>query len=248
VALRFVGTVLACLAVSLAAAAQAANLKVLSDGPLATALPAIGDAFQKMTGHGIEFVFAPSPVIRKRLADGETADVIMIQPDAVAGLAQIGKADPGDHPAFGRVGIGLAARADAPARDIRTTDALKQALRRADTIVFNNVASGNAFAKALEKLGIADDVKIKVLRVGPADVFERILQGSGDDIAVGTVTLIRADKRLKLLGTLPTELQSYITYAAVPMMGTPNMKAAVEFIRFLSTPAAKVLLTASGVE
>ena len=146
------------------------------------------------------------------------------------------------------VGIGLARRADAPARDIRTTDALKQALRRADTIVFNNVASGNAFAKALEKLGIADDVKIKMLRVGPAEVFERILRGSGDDIAVGTVTLIRADKRLKLLGTLPTELQSYITYAAVPMMGTPNMTAAVEFIRFLSTPAAKALLTASGVE
>jgi molybdate transport system substrate-binding protein len=247
-AVRFAGTVLACLAVSLAAAAQAANLKVLSDGPLAPALAAIGDAFQKKTGHKIEFAFAPSPLIRKRIADGEAADIIIVQPDAVAALAEMGKTDPGDHPAFGRVGIGLAARADAAARDIRTTDALKQTLRRADTIVFNNVASGNTFAKVLERLGIAGDVKAKVVRTGPAEVFERILQGTGDDIAVGTVTLIRADKRLKLLGTLPAELQSYIAYAAVPMTGTPNMKAAVEFIRFLSTPAAKSALAAAGVD
>src|SRR5690349_5321874 len=102
----------------LAGAAEAATIKVLSDGPLAPALPAVGEAFKKKTGHSIEFVFAASPVIRKRIADGETADVVIIQPDFIAELAQQGKADPGDHPAFARVGIGLAMRADAPARDI----------------------------------------------------------------------------------------------------------------------------------
>jgi molybdate transport system substrate-binding protein len=238
----------ACIAILLTGAAQAASIKVLSDGPLAPALPAIGEAFRQKTGNSVEFAFAPSPVIRKRIAGGETADVVIIQPDAIAELAQNGKADPGDHPAFARVGVGLAARADAPSRDTKTPDALKQVLRRADSIVFNNVASGNYFAKVLERLGIADEVKGKIARIGPADVFPRILGGTGDDIAVGTITLIRADRRLKLIGALPAELQSYLTYAAVPMTGTPNMKIAIEFIRFLSTPAAKAQLAAAGVE
>src|SRR5436190_20925498 len=148
--------------------AEAATLKVLCDGPLEPALPAIGEAFRKKTGHQIEFAFAPSPVIHKRIMDGESADVVIVQPNFLAEFAAQGKVDPGDHPAFGRVGIGLAARADAPARDIKTAEALKQVLLRADSIVFNTVASGDQFAKVLERLGIADEVKGKVARTDPA--------------------------------------------------------------------------------
>lgn len=239
---------IACFAVLLAGTAQAATIKVLCDGPLAPALPAVGEAFTKKTGHQVEFAFAPSPVIHKRITDGESADVVIVQPNFLAELAAKGKVDPGDHPAFGRVGIGIAARADAPARDIKTADALKQVLQRADTIVFNNVASGNAFAKVLGRLGIAEEVKPKVARTDPAQTFERILTSSGDDLAVGTLTQIRADKRLKLIGVLPAELQSYLYYAAVPMTGAPNAKAAVEFVRFLFIKPVKAQLAAAGVE
>ena len=241
-------TSIACVAFFLAGSANAATLRVLCDGPLAPALPAVADAFRAKTGHQIEFAFAPSPVIRKRIAENETADVVIIQPDFLAELAQAGKVDAGDHPAFGRIGIGLAARADATARDIETPDVLKQALLRADKIAFNNVASGNQFAKVLERLGIAEDVKAKVVRTEPGKMYEPILNGSGDDLAAGTITQIRADKRLKLIGALPPELQSYLSYASVPMKGTPNMKAAVAFVRFLYTPAARAKLAAAGVE
>ena len=74
-------------------------------------------------------------------------------------------------------------RANAPSRDIKTAEALKQVLLSADTIVFNNVASGNYFAKVLERLGIAEAVKAKIVRTAPREVYERILPGSGDDIA-----------------------------------------------------------------
>ena len=239
---------IACFAVLLAGVAEAATVKVLCDGPLEPVLPAIGEAFKKKTKHQVEFVFAPSPVIHKRIMDGESADVVIVQPNFLAELASTGKVDAGDHPAFGRIGVGLAARADAPSRDIKTADALKQVLLKADTIVFNNVASGNQFAKVLDRLGIAEEVKAKVVRTEPGKMYEPILNGSKDDIAAGTVTQIRADKRLKLIGQLPAELQTYLQYAAIPMTGAPNMKAAVEFVRFLFTPAVKAQLAAAGVE
>src|SRR3954470_16725867 len=236
-----------CAALS-AGLAEAATLKVLCDGPLEPALPAIGEAFRKKTGHQVEFAFAPSPVIHKRITEGESADIVIVQPNFLAELSAKGKVDLGDHPAFGRIGIGLAARADAPARDIKTPDALKQVLLRADSIVFNNVASGNQFAKVLERLGIADDVKANVVRTEPGKMYEPVVNGTRDDIAAGTITQIRADKRLKLIGPLPAELQTYLQYAAIPMTGAPNMKAAVEFVRFLFAPAVKAQLAAAGVE
>jgi len=238
----------ACFVVLLAGDAQAATIKVLCDGPLAPALPVVAEGFKKKTGHQVEFAFAASPVIHKRILDGESADVVIVQPDFLAELATKGKIDPGDHPAFGRIRIGLAARADAAARDVKTPDSLKQVLLRADMIAFNTVASGNEFAKVLERLGIAKEVKAKVVRTEPGKMYEPVLNGSGDDVAAGAITQIRADKRLRLVGPLPAEFQSYLYYAAAPMTGAPNAKAAVEFVRFLFTKPVKAQLAAAGVE
>src|SRR5205085_2602851 len=62
-----------CAAALAAGLAEAATLKVLCDGPLEPALPAIGEAFKTKTKHQVEFVFAPSPIIHKRIMDGESA-------------------------------------------------------------------------------------------------------------------------------------------------------------------------------
>jgi len=53
------------------------------------------------------------------------------------------KVIPGTYPTVGRAGIGLAARADAPVRDISTTEAFKQVLLGCDSLFYNNVASGD---------------------------------------------------------------------------------------------------------
>jgi molybdate transport system substrate-binding protein len=224
------------------------KIKVLSDGPLRPALIQIGEAFRRDTGHQVEFTFGTSPVVHKKVADGEAADVLIIQPNFIEELVKGGKVVGGEHPVIGRVGFGLTTRAEAPAPAITTTEALKQALLAADSIVFNNVASGNYFAKVLDRLNIADTVKTKVIRVDPPVVFERILQGTGNDIGVGTITQIIATKGLKLVGPLPAEIQSHIVYAAAPMTSAKSPQAAKAFISFLTTSAAKAAFAATGVE
>ena len=47
---------------------------------------------------------------------------------------------PGEHPTIGRVGIGLAGRADSPVQDIGTVEAFRQVLLSADSLIFNTVA------------------------------------------------------------------------------------------------------------
>ena len=224
------------------------KIKVLSDGPLRPALVEIGEAFRRASGHHVEFSFGTSPVVHKKVADGEAADVLIIQPNFVEELVKAGKIVTGEHPMIGRVGFGLAMRADAPARSITTTEELKQTLRSANSIVFNNVASGNCFANVLERLTIAETVQGKVVRVDPPVVFERILKGTGTDIGVGTIPQIIATKGLRLVGPLPTEIQSHIVYAAAPMSNAMSPQVAKAFIGFLASPAAKALFVANGVE
>jgi molybdate transport system substrate-binding protein len=220
----------------------------MSDGPLQPALVQIAEAFRRESGNQVEFVFGTSPVVHKKVADGEPADVLIIQPNFIAELVKIGKVVPGDYPVVGRVGFGLAVRANAPARDISSTEAFKQALLNADSVIFNNVASGNYFAKVLERLGIADAVKSKVVRLDPFAVFDRVIEGKGNDIGVGVIPLINTTKGLRLLGPLPAEVQSQIVYAAAPMTSAASPQAGKAFISFLASPAAKAAFAANGVE
>jgi molybdate transport system substrate-binding protein len=231
-----------------AGAARAAEIVVMSDTPVAAPLNRIGDLFQRDTGNVIHFVFDLSPAIEKKIADGQAADAIIVQPNFLADLTASGKIAAGDHSTIARVGIGLFSRAGTATPDISTVETFKQTLLKADLLVFSNVAGGNYFATVLEKMGIADTVKDKVVRANPSDVIGRVVDGKGDDIGVISMTLVAADKRLKLIGPLPAEYQSYLLYAAAPTSATASPEVSSAFVKFLTTPEAKKEFAAAGAE
>src|SRR5690242_769622 len=72
------------------------KVKVMSDGPLRPAFEQITEPFRRETGNELELVFGTSPVIHKRVADGEAADLLVIQPYFIAELAKAGKVAPGE--------------------------------------------------------------------------------------------------------------------------------------------------------
>ncbi len=230
-----------------AATAHAGAIKVLSDSPLQPALTKVADLFRQETHNQVNLVFDPSPAVKKRIEDGEAADVVIVQPDFVEELARAGKVSAGDRPIIGRVGVGLGNRSSGPAYDISTPEKLKNVLLGADTLVFNKVVSGNTFAKALEKLGIAESLKPKIVRTPPNGIFDPVLKGKGNDFVAGTMPLIATTPGIKLLGALPGDLQNYLTYTAVLMTNASQRETAEDFIKFLTSSKAKDAFAANGV-
>lgn len=226
---------------------HAGDIKVLSDSPLQPALTKVADLFRQETRNQVNLVFDPSPAVKKRIEDGEAADVVIVQPDFVEELTRVGKVSPGDRPIIGRVGVGLGNRSSSPVYDISTPEKLKETLLGADTIALNNVASGNTFAKALEKLGIAETLKPKIVRTPPNGIFDPVLKGKGNNFVAGTTPLIATTPGIKLLGPLPGDLQNYLTYTAVLMTNASQRDTAMAFIKFLTSSAAKDAFAANGV-
>jgi len=235
--------------VASAPASSQANLKVFADTPLRAALMQIGEAFHRDGGPQVDFVFGPSPVILKKLADGEATDVLIAQPHHIADLITSGKIVPGDYPVLGRVGLGLAVRADAPPQRIDTVEVLREVLLQADTLVTNTIVPGDLFVGVLERLHIAELVKAKLVRLPPGpELYERVIRGKGNDITAGIITILKETKGLRVLGPLPAEIQPYQYYAAAPMTAAPSPAVARRFMAFLATPTAKEAFAASGVE
>jgi len=231
-----------------AATVQAADIKVMSDSPLEPALTKVVDLYQRQTHNQVSLVFDPSPAVKKRIEGGEAADVVIVQPDFAEDLAKSGKVSAGDRPTIAHVGVGLGNRTDGPAYDISTEEKLRDTLLGADLIVFNNVKSGQAFANAIEHLGIAETLKPKILRTTPNGIFEPVLKGKGNDMVAGTIPLIATTSGIKLLGPLPGDLQSTLTYTAALMANTSQRDAAEGFIKFLVSPEAKEAFAANGAK
>jgi molybdate transport system substrate-binding protein len=184
--------------------------------------------------------------VKKRIEDGEAADVVIVQPDFADDMTKSGKVIAGDRPIIAHVGVGLGNRKDGPAYDISTVEKLKTTLLGADLLVFNSVKSGEAFANTLERLGIAETLEPKIVRTAPNGIFEPVLKGTGNDMVAGTIPLIATTPGIKLLGPLPGDLQSTLAYTAVLMANTSQRDTAEGFIKFLLSPVAKETFAANG--
>jgi molybdate transport system substrate-binding protein len=239
-------TALVAILSAFAVSAQAAEIKVLSDGPIKPALTKVADLFRQETHTQVHMAF--DPWVQKRIEGGEAADVVIVEPDFVEELVRAGKVNAGNRPIIGHVGFGFWNRRDSPAHDISSPEEFKQTLLGADTIVFNNLGSGNSFAKVLEKLGIAEVLKPKIVRTTTPDgIFELVLKGNGDDIMAGTIPLIATTPGIKLLGPFPGDLQSYLTFTAVLTTNASQPETAESFIKFLVLSKAKDTFAANGV-
>jgi molybdate transport system substrate-binding protein len=239
---------LACLFSTFAATSHAAAIKVMSDSPLKPALTRVANLFCQETDNQITLEFDPSPAVKKRIDDGESADVVIVQPDFAEELTKSGKVRAGDRPIIAHVGVGLGNRTDSPAYDISTVEKLKSTLLGADLLVFNNVKSGEAFARAIERLGIAETLKPRIMRTAPNGIFAPVLEGKGNDMAAGTIPLIMTTPGIKLLDPLPGDFQSMLTYTAVLMTGAPQPATAEIFIKFLVSAKAKATFAANGAK
>lgn len=226
---------------------HAAAIKVMCDSPVQPALSKVADLFRQETTIQVTLACNAGPAIKKRIEDGEVADVVVVEPDFAEALTHSGKVRPGDRPLIGHVGVGLGNRTDSPAHDISTVEKFKTTLLGADLIVFNSVKSGEAFAKVLARLGIAETLKPKIVRTSPLAIFGPVLKGKGNDMAAGTIPLIATTAGIKLLGPLPGDLQSSIPYTAALMTNAPQRTTAESFIRFLVSPKAKQAFAANGV-
>ena len=245
-----ISTVLTSLAFLLAGTAAAAEITVLSGGAIEPGLNAAAAAFQQATGHAVKVTYNTTPQIRKRIAGGETFDVVIAPPGAMKEFAAAGKIEAGGVD-VGRVGMGVVIRPGAPVPDISSADAIKRTVLEAESIVFNRASSGLYFEGLLKKMGVYDQIESKAARYATgAEVMEHVLKGKGKEVGFGPITEILQfkEKGVRLVGPLPAEIQNYTAYAAAPMSAGTQKEAAQAFTRFLGGSVGKPLFVAAGIE
>jgi molybdate transport system substrate-binding protein len=234
-----------------AAIGHAAELKVLTSVALTTALNELSPIFEQKTGNKLVIDFNLAAVQKKRILDGERADVIILTRAMMEDLVKQNKLAPGNIVNIAGTPVALAARAGAPKPDIATVEAFKQTLLSAKSISYADPAkgglSGVVAGKAIERLGIAEQMKAKTTLVPGAQSPELVAKGEVE-LGIAQASEIVPIAGVQLVGPLPGELGSLTLFAGGVGAEGGSADAAKALIEFLSGPEAAPRFKAKGFE
>jgi molybdate transport system substrate-binding protein len=232
-------------------AAHAADVKVLTSVALTSVLDELAPAFEQATGNKVSIGYGLAAELKKRVLAGETADVIMLTRAMMEDLEKQNKVAAGSLANVAGTPVAVAARAGAPKPDIGSIDAFKHTLLAARSIVYADPAkgglSGVVFARALDRLGIAEEMKGKTILVPGAQAAEVVANGDAE-LGVGQASEIVPVAGAQLVGPLPGELASTTRFTAAIGAESKSPAAAKALIDFLAGPQAAPRFKAKGFE
>ena len=226
------------------------ELKVLSAGAVKSGVSQVAKAFEQETGARVTVEFNTAPELRKRVAAGDAADVIVAPPAAMDEFQKLGKIADGSRGFVGRSRMGVIVHAQAPAPDVSDTAAFRRALLAASAVVHNKASSGIYSAKLLEKLGLDRELgpKITVVDSGSA-IMRAVAELPPGAIGLAQISeimvMIAKGCAVKLVAPLPDEIQNVTSYEAAARAGAPD--AARKLAASLASDAAKKIFAASGI-
>jgi molybdate transport system substrate-binding protein len=227
-------------------------LKVFCARSMHVAVTSLSQRFAEDSGAAPDILFEPMGALQSRLAVGETADVLILAAPAIDALATSSALVPSSCVAIARAPIGIAVGEGAPAPDISTADAFKDALAAARAIALSDPAVGGSAGIYLRELlghiGLAEIVAAKTVAqksgVAAADAV-----GRGEaDLAMTFIPELLQGNGVRVLGPLPPPYGHATAYAAGVSARSGFPDASRAFIAVLTAPDARSVWAAAGFD
>ena len=242
--------IMAALITVMAGAASAADVKVLAALVLQDALDPLVAAYARDSGNRATVAYSTVGAIRKRLADGEHADVVVLTSEAIDEMARAGEVTA--HAPVAATLTGVAVRAGAAAPDVSTLDKFRAALLAARSVAYTDPRTGGAFGtylgQELERLGMAPMVNAKaVLRRGSHEIVAAVANGDAE-LGITFISTIVSTPGVRVAGRLPPPLLGSERFSAGVLRDSTAGTAAAALVRALAGAEAAKVWTAKGFE
>jgi molybdate transport system substrate-binding protein len=228
--------------------ANAVEITVLSTQATEQAYRELLPQFEKASGHTVKTTYTGTLDAKKRIAAGETFDLlIMSSPDIDAFVAS-GTLVAGSRVDLAKSGVGAGVKAGAPKPDISSVEALKKTLLSAKSIGYSTGPSGIYVIGLFDRLGLADQVKPK-LKQTPTGVFVGTIVANGEvELGFQQVSEMSTFAGVDYVGPLPAELQKMTIFASGIAANAKQAEAAKAWVKFITAPSSAAAFKKRGME
>ena len=219
-----------------------------SNGVKAVMLELIPE-FERTSGKKLAITWASTAMLLDQIGQGASGDLTILTAEAIDGLIAQGKVVAGSRVDLARSAIGIAVRKGARKPDIGSTQALREALLAAKSISYSRTGiSGIYFPTVLERLGIADEMKGKIVIPDTGVMVGDVVVKGDAELGIQQISELLPVAGIEIVGPLPPELQKMTVFSAGLFAGSQEAEAAGALLRALAAPAARPLYRAKGME
>jgi molybdate transport system substrate-binding protein len=230
------------------------EIKVLATTAMKTVFEELAPQIERSTGNHVVVELGPSLRLEKELGEGKAADVAIVSRNGIKDLEACGRVVAGSAVHIADSTIGVAVAKGKPKPDISTPESFKRAMLAAKSIACSKPVgggqSGAHLAKVFEQLGITGEMqpKSKYGAGGAAGLAGLVVLRGEAEIGIQQMAELMAVSGIDIVGPLPRELQSVTPFVAGLTSDASHPDAAKALIRFLTTPEAKRVIKAKGLE
>jgi molybdate transport system substrate-binding protein len=232
----------------LAGMADAAEIKVLASNAIKEAYLELVPQFEKTSENQVVTTWAGTVDIMKRMAAGETFDLVIMSGASLDELVKRGNIVPGTRVDLVKSGVGVAVRTGAPKPDISSGDALKKTLLSAKSIGLSTGPSGVYVAGLFQRMGISDEIKPKLKQVPPGVPVGTIIASGEAEIGFQQVSELIHVAGIDYIGPLPADVQHITVFSGGIHAGAKQPDAAKALVKFITAPAAVPVIKKHGLE
>jgi len=204
-------------------------------------------AYTRLTGQKVIVTQETAATLEQALASNAQTDLIALYGEPLDRVIRQGRVVEGSSTIFARAAVGLSVKSGAPWPDISTPEAFKRTLLACRSICYSFGGSGIVAARAIEKLGIAEQMKSRTVRSegGPAAGY--VARGEAE-MAIQQLNVSKPVVGTDYVGNLPGDLHEYVVFAVAIMAASRQQDAARALVRFVTSQDAAPLLQKGMME
>lgn len=221
-------------------------MKVLSSMAIKGAYGELVPQFEKARGYKVDTEWLGMVDIRKRMTAGESADLVIGSAALIDELIHAGKLASGSRVDLVSSGVGMAVKKGAPRPDISSVEAFTRALHNAKSIVYSSGPSGIYLAGLFERLGIAAELKDRMLQAPPGALVAEMVARGEKEIAFQQIPELKQVSGIDIVGPLPADIQTVTTFSGGIPVGAKAPDQAKALMEFLTSPAAAAVVRKHG--
>ena len=222
-------------------------MKVLCTNGVKSLMLDLASAFERTNGAPVAITWGSAGNLVKDLDAGAGGDLIVVTDEAIEDLITRGKVV-GSRVDLARSGIGVAVRKGENMPDIGSPEALKRVLLAAKSVAHSRSGmSGIYFPTVLARLGIADEMKPKIVMPEAGTPVGEIVASGEAEIGIQQLSELIPVAGIEIVGPLPPSLQKITTFSAGVLAAAAEPEAAKALLQFVAAQS-KPLLQAKGLE
>jgi len=223
-------------------------MQILCTNGVKSVLLELIPSFERARDTKLAVTWGSTHALLKDLESGVGGDVAILTAEAIDDLIKQGKVKPGSRVDLARSGIGVAVRKGAKRPDIASPEALKRALLAAKNVAHSKTGlSGIYFPTVLERLGIAEEMKAKIVMPDAGTPVGELVANGEAEIGIQQISELLPVAGIEIVGPLPEPLQKITTFSGGVLRAAKEPSLAEALLKFVAAESPR-LLKQKGLE